>query len=231
MKSNKLFAATGKALPAVTATLIVVVLMSQAASAQTSQWKNADYDAVRDFSIQSNPGGVWSYGWTSSLGSPLNLYTVTDTTSVPGMSAWLASGTYWANPPYVAHNDTGKEVCPPKLNWCFPPAYLHLHPGQKGQLSVVRWTAPSSGKFLIEGAFEGLDRGGPTTTDVHVLVNSTKSRLSGPIANYRWPLTFQVTATVLIGDTIDFAVGFGKDGNWNGDSTGVRFTVTRQGKD
>jgi hypothetical protein len=209
---------------------ITLLLLLPAASAQAPQWKNADYDAVRDFSIQSNPNGVWSYGWTSSLGSPLNLYTVADTTTVPGMSAWLESGTFPDNPPYVAHNGTDKKIC--GIGWCAPPAYLHVHPGQGGELTVVRWVAPSTGKFRIEGAFEGLDplKWGPATTDIHVLVNSSKSLLAGPITSYKWPLTFNLTVKVSAGDTVDFAVGFGKNGNWYGDSTGVRFAVTRLGK-
>src|SRR5262249_17316785 len=155
-------------------TAMAVALLISQVSAQNAQYKGPDYDAVTNFSIQSNPNGVWSYGWESSLGQALNLYTVTDTTTVPGMSAWLESGTYLGNPPYVAHNDTGKELCLAGFSWCLPPAYLHLHPGQDGAVSVVRWTAPASGKLLLVGAFEGLDPGGPTTTDVHVLVNSKK---------------------------------------------------------
>ena len=62
-------------------TSIALLLISLAASAQVRN-QVPDYDAVKDFSIQSNPNGVWSYGWESTLGSTLNLYTVTDTTSV-----------------------------------------------------------------------------------------------------------------------------------------------------
>jgi len=203
--------------------ILLLLAIAQLSSAQTPQITHPDYDAVRDFSIQSNPNGAWSYGWESSLGGALNLYTVTDTTSFPGMSAWLASGTYYFVPPYVAHNDTGKVLCLPGRN-CIPPAYLHVHPGPNGELTVVRWTAPSSGKFLIEGAFEGLDPSGPTT-DVHVLVNSTKSLLSGPITSYQWPLRFKLNLKVSAGDTVDFAVGFGKNGNFTCDSTGVRFAL------
>ena len=84
--------------PRVLIGFIVLLLIPQAGSAQTQNPATADYDAVRDFSIISNPNGVWSYGWLSSLGSPLNLYTVTDTTSVTGMSAWLESGTIPPSP-------------------------------------------------------------------------------------------------------------------------------------
>jgi len=203
---------------------ILFLPMAQVSSAQAPQLRTPDYDAVRDFSISSNPNGVWSYGWESSLGDTLNLYAVTDTTSTPGMSAWLEAGTYYSVPPFVAHNDTGKVLCLPG-SMCVPPAYLHVHPGPNGELTVVRWTAPSSGKFLIEGEFEGLDPNGLTTVDVHVLVNSTKSLLSGPITSYQWPLRFKLIVRVSAGDTVDFAVGFGKNGNFICDSTGVRFAL------
>jgi len=210
--------------------ILVTVLLSTAVSAQAPQWKNADYDAVRDFSIQSNPNGVWSYGWEESLGSTLNLYTLTDTTSVPGLSVWLKSGDKFGEGwPVVGHNDTEKQIC--FATACIPTTYLLLHPGQKGELIVVRWTVPSNGKFRIEGAFMGLDGTGPTTTDVHVLVNSKKSLLSGPITSYKWPLIFNLTVKVSAGDTLDFAVGFGNDHDLNCDSTGVRFAVTRLGKE
>ena len=205
---------------------ITLLLLLPVALAQAPLWNNADYDAVRDFSIQSNPNGVWSYGWEATLGEPLNPYTLTDTTTVPGMSVWYKSGADWGDGwPVLGRNDTTKRIC-----WrtvCIPPAYLLLHPGRSGESSVLRWTAPSTAKFLIEGAFMGLDFVGPTTTDVHVLMNSKKSLLSGPITSYKWPLTFNMTVKVSAGDTIDFAVGFGKDRDLNCDSTGVRFAVTQ----
>jgi hypothetical protein len=205
--------------------------MTQALPAQTLSPGPAparvQYDAVKDFSITANPNGVWTYGWTSSLGSPLTPYTVTDTSTIPGISAWLAAGTYSANPPYVAHNDTGVVICP---GFCVPPNDLHLHPGPNGEYSVVRWTAPSSGTIVIQGVFEGLEPDGPTSTDVHVLHNSSRSLLRGPINSYRQPLAFSgILLRVAAGDTVDFAVGFGSDGNYNGDSTGIRFVITRLG--
>src|SRR6476660_6663080 len=83
-----------------------LLLFSQVSAAQTANFVTADYDAVRDFSIVSNPNGVWSYGWTSTLGSPLNLYTVMDSTTFPGLSGWLATGMTMYAPPLVGHNDT-----------------------------------------------------------------------------------------------------------------------------
>jgi hypothetical protein len=205
-------------------TLLLMIWQPAQVQGQASAGAKS-FDAVSDFSIKANPNEVWSYGWSASLGATLKLYSVTDTTSVAGISAWLASGTYPADPPYVAHNDTATEIC--FLTVCVPPTYLHLHPGSGGQYSLVRWTAPTGGTFAISGAFEGLDFAGPTTTDVHVVVNSRESLLSGPITSYDLPLSFLFTAKLKRGDTVDLAVGLGADGTFVSDSTGVRCTITR----
>jgi hypothetical protein len=213
-----------KMLKALSIAIILFLLMTQAASAQAPQWKTADYDAARDFSIQSNPNGVWSYGWESSLGSALDLYTVTDTTSVQGMSFWSA---YLNSLPYVAHNDTDKQNCWQTV--CIPPSYLQLHPGPIGELSVLRWTAPSSGTFQMQIEFVGLDWAGPTSTYVHVLLNSKRSLLKAPITSYQLPLSFPRALLLSAGDTLDFIVDWGKDGNYNSDSTGAEVKISKLG--
>jgi hypothetical protein len=139
--------------------IALLLLIAPVASAQMGKTSTPTYDAVKDFSIRSNPSGVWSYGWESTLGSTLNLYTVTDTTSVPGMSAWLRSGTFPYYPPYVAHNETDKQICTGSV--CIPATYLDFHPGPKGELSVLRWTAPSAGKFFSAGDVRRFGSRGP----------------------------------------------------------------------
>jgi len=205
-------------------TIGVLLLIHQTGSAQTQNPATPDYDAVKDFSIISNPNGVWSYGWQSSLGSPLNLYAVTGTTTVSGMSAWLESGTYPDNPPYVAHNDTSNVIC--GSTFCVPPSYLHLHPGLNNEVTVVRWTAPSSGRFCVQGAVAGLDYVDPTTTSFYEVLDSNRILFRARIDSYKSPVFFHHVLTMSAGDTVDFAVDFGEDGNYFGDSTGIQFKVT-----
>jgi len=212
-------------IPLPVASVAVLFFFLQASSAQTQNATTVDYDAARDFSIVSNPNGVWSYGWTSSLGSPLNLYTVTDTSSVPGISAWLRSGTYYIDPPLIAHNDTDSVICVPV---CVPPAYLNVHPGPNDELTVVRWTAPTSGNFFVQGVVVGLDSGGPTTTGFYLVRNSSDILFSTQTNVYRLPVSFHHVLTLSAGDTLDFAVDFGQNGNYFGDSTGIQFKVTQE---
>jgi hypothetical protein len=201
--------------------VIALVLFLQGSSLEAEGSVAADYDAVRDFSITSNPNGVWSYGWQMPLGGSLNLYTVTDTTSVGGISAWLKSGIYAADPPFVAHNDTNHEIC--FGSFCVPASYLHVHPGPNDEITVVRWTAAADGNFFVQGSLEGLDIVQPTTT-LYLLQNS-ETLFKKAIRNSDTAF-FHRTITVSAGDTIDFAVDFGRNNNYFNDSTGIQFKLT-----
>ncbi len=199
----------------------LILLYPQAGLAQAQP--TADYDAARDFSISSNPNGVWSYGWLASLGSPLNLYTVTDSTTFSGLSAWLETGMTMYAPPLVGHNDTQATLC--YLSFCVPPAYLQLHPGVNNEVSVVRWTAPTSGTFFLEGAARGLDL--YTSTSFLALLNSEQRLFSATIIDRDPPHYFHRTLTVSAGDTVDFVVNFGHNGSYFNDSTGIQFKLTQ----
>ena len=104
-----------------------------------------------------------------------------------------------------------------------------MHPGPNNEVTVVRWTAPSSGRFRVQGAVAGLDYQYPTTTTFYEVLNSNRILVRVPIDSYRSPVFFQNVLPVSAGDTVDFAVDFGQDGNYIGDSTGIQFKVTNVG--
>jgi len=172
-------------------------------------------DIAASFSIASNPNGPWTYG--SLSGSTFTPLTVS--------SASVGSG-YWttgAGFPVVLANNTGSTVN--FSSWSLPTDMLNLHPDPTGIESDVRWTAPSSGTYSIAGLFEGVDPSGPTTTDVHVLLNGS-SLFSDNISSYLVPSAFSFLESLSAGDTVDFAVGFGTDGNYLFDSTGLAGSIT-----
>ena len=75
------------------------------------------YDAANDFSVASNPNGVWSYGYQASLGSNFQLYdaVVTDPNGATGIVQWYSpplSGNYT---PTVGYNTTSSFVNLPVL--------------------------------------------------------------------------------------------------------------------
>lgn len=170
---------------------------------------SADFNAAQDFSIDANPNGVWRYGWTQSLGGSFN-----DSTQ-PGIDA---EGGFWRNGhTNIGYNSTGQTVV--GSSYELPVGQLHLHPGQGGEVSVLRFVTPAAGQYTLSASFIGLDRA-PTTTDVHVLLNSV-SLFDGAVAAFKSGPAYQTVLTLQAGDLVDFAVGFGNNGNYISDTTGL----------
>jgi len=132
--------------------------------------------------------------------------------------------------PNVNKNETGKDIYSNEGASVYHPAktYLNMHPGPQGQVTIVRWTCPKAGKYKIDSAFRSMRFGGPpTTTDVHVLRNNTavfNAEINGHYDNGETP--FVNTYKMEKGDIIDFAVGYGTDGDYGYDSTGLRAIIT-----
>jgi len=198
---------------------ILLSLLLPAAWAQQAPQKDADYDAVRDFSIQSNPNGAWSYGYLETWGAPFTLYS-TGEICIPNVSSWRIPDCY-TDSPGIYHNETTEPVC--WMTWCLPPDYLLMDP--RSQPTNLRWTAPFSGNYVMQATFVGLDWEAPTSTSVYVLIDSKTTVLSGPIHSYAWPLTFTQRGSVRAGDTVDFIVDWGKDADFNYDATGLKVKI------
>jgi uncharacterized protein (TIGR03437 family) len=188
-----------------------------------------NYDAVRDFSIASNPNGDWSYGYSSTLRGTFTKFTYKDVNVVPGIERWgLSPDASNDINPSVNHNTTNTIVT--DTTNIFPPDMLLLHPGRVGQYSIVRWTAPRAGTYRISGAFRGLDRvSSSASTDDHILLNSGTSLFSTTIEDFDEIKPFTLTRAVAAGDTIDFAVGYGSNQAYQNDSTGLSAIITRVG--
>ena len=187
------------------------------AAAQATSWA-----AAGDFSAASNPNGAWSYGWSASRGSAFNLDTVA--TTVSGVNVWNYSATQVE--PDVFFNGTSNTINPSGTN-PIPAGTLAFHPGPLGQNAVVRWTAPSTGAYAIAATFTGRDFVGPTTTDVAVLSNGGLL-WSGEVTGYLAMQSYAASRLDLIaGDTVDFTVGFGTDGTYSYDSTGLSADISQ----
>ncbi len=135
-----------------------------------------------------------------------------------GVEAWCAKG---KTDPCVTHNGTDRTIDNLGVKWT--PGRLVFHPGEKGEYSVVRWTAPESGAADLAVAFS--DASPTATTDIHILHNG-RALLNGFIRlNNAGPETkFHEVVNVQKGDRIDCVVGFGNN-NYGADSTGLDFVV------
>lgn len=191
---------------------------------------DTSYDAFADFSPVSNPpsGSPWVYGYTWTLGGAFDIYTALRHDIDREQSV------LWTRPenfitPNVNKNISGLDII--NVDGCIlHPAttYLNLHPGQNNEFSVLRWTAPVDGTFRIDSAFKSLRFcGQATTTDAHVLYNSI-SIYDLMINEYMSAGEHEFSSTLDLnsGDTIDFVVGVGQNGNYGADSTGLRAVIS-----
>jgi hypothetical protein len=200
-------------------TLIVPTLLCLAAVALPSA--ALAYSAAGDFSTSSNPNGVWSYGWSTTLGSAFNLSS-SNTTSYAGdgLGGWLSALSPDGSP-LVLHNGTLNPIT--TQNSTFQPGQLALGPGFFLQYSVLRWTAPSSGTFSIAATFSGLSSLGDSSA-VNILHDGVSIFASNVIGTPS-PTSYSGNQNIIAGDTIDFTVGVGSDESYDEDLTALSASI------
>jgi hypothetical protein len=191
------------------------------------------YDAAADFSLASNPNGVWSYGTTGTTPTgPLTLFSTVQTNigGTPQLNGWVGTELGFGNNfPQVVENQSGSTQA--AFDVVLLPGQLTLHPAPEpsGSYAVTRFTAPMSGVYQLSTAFEGREfqgTGPATYTDVHVLLNGV-SLFDGVVHGFDSP-SDQAFATALnlsAGDRVDFSVGIGPDRTFEGDTTALSATL------
>jgi len=184
------------------------------------------FDAATGFSPTANPAAVWRYGYTTTLGGSFNLYT--ENGNYPNPDESLTQLDYWGeniqfHDPAVMHNGTG--VTQNLASVTYQPGQLAAHPGPNGEYSVIRFTAPIAGTYSLQASLTGIDFEFSTTTDVHVLVNGI-SVFDGAVTAFGSGPSYMANVPLAVGGVVDFTIGYGSNGNFIGDSTGVAAVMT-----
>ncbi len=164
----------------------------------------ATYDLAADFSIASNPNGVWSYGYEPDGGGTFTPFLLTDTFSSSDAYGWhiLANG-YGGIPAVWKNTDA---------SWNFPAGSVMLHPYQYSQAwSVARWTAPTAGTISISGMFGAGDTSGSMSYYIILNNNFITPLLSDWSDSSDKSFSF-TNVSVSLGETLDFIVGPGAGG-------------------
>jgi hypothetical protein len=189
---------------------LVGVALCGGAAAQTV------WNLSNDFSTTANPNGDWSYGSRATLGGAFQLHTLPFADC--GCAGWESGGFLGIlrNPSFQA------QTCGTVV---FTAVGVTMHPGFNGEYSVARWTAPSAGTFDVVAVFQGAETV-PTTSDAAILQNGTVV-VAAPVNGFGPPgAIFGGPFTLNQGDTLDFAVGFGANGTFDGDSTFVGVSIS-----
>jgi len=181
-------------------------------------------DAAADFSPSQNPNGPWRYGQfapvvpPAPITGPLILFPNASTLFF-GVDTWNRGIDLALRYPLVYHN--GTAVPADYGTGEIGPGELGFHPGPNGEFAVVRYTAPSSGEFLIDATFRRDDTG---AAGIYVLVDG--ETLYGSLLDSQTEVSRYLSLMDLAaGSTVDFVVGVGPDGIYNGDTVELEASV------
>ena len=147
----------------------VAALFGAAAPAATQ------YNLTQDFSVASNPNGVWSYGHTPALGGFFTLMATPRTDEVPSVPIWSWSVDGLSSPDVhfnasssnIFHADGGS----------FPPRSLWVSPGHESSsnaFAVMRFTAPSNGLYRVRSSATSYLGEHSADADYHVATNNVE---------------------------------------------------------
>jgi len=177
--------------PAMSAALVACLLSIAPATAQTT------YDALADFSLNSNPNGPWSYLYNNVLMS------ATQTNPFPGIEDWNGAvvdgygedvGKVIITTPVTLPFEGGQD------SFVFPTDYLFLTTAL-GDITV-RFVFPSSGTYAVSGSFLAVEAA-QISHSVTILLNGAPM-VSGTIATFNQSFPFSFSQTFKTGDVIDF---------------------------
>lgn len=185
-----------------TAFLLVAGVAAAPAGAQaTTHW-----NAAGDWSTTQNPNGVWTYGYSTTLGSitPYPTYqTQCEDPASPGVDCWFSTGGEAGYAGETGHNGTGAVGT---IGGIFigPGQLTEAATGNFGY-SVVRWTAPTTGTYNVMGLFGDVSRNTPVFK--YVLENSAAIFTSPGTSNQGSDTPFSFSNLALNGgSTLDFVV-------------------------
>jgi hypothetical protein len=186
------------------------------------------YDVNAAFSTVNNPNGVWTYGWADLTGSSLgSLTTYSTSATLPFgnfFQGWYDPNNYYSYTPTVYKN-YGADFNDGNVNIPALALILHGVGTSLKDLSVVEFTAPSTGQYSLSATFtcrqynigSGLVYIFKNGTDIFDNNNSYLATV-GDTATYN-----NGTLSLNAGDVIAFAVGRNGDG---GDSIELQAVFT-----
>lgn len=193
------------------------------------------FDLSSDFSVKNNPNQNWQYGYSATNSLAPEEFRLDKNVDATGtVLFWHPDSNHGPGPgyyPYIAFNPTQQSQMGSSNGWAVRAGEVAMEASNTGQYSLVRFVAPTYGTYTVSARFAGVHFG-LSTTDVHVLHNGT-SLLDADIDGYGGDASFHKVqgsnptasysgqVNLKAGDTLTFAVGYGKNKTNYGDTTGL----------
>jgi hypothetical protein len=214
--------------------LVAAALLWMACLSHSQQAKTV-FDLSADFSLQKNPNRVWQYGYSAAQSlDPMDFRLDESKDEMVPVGFWHPASNQGPGPgyyPYIAYNRSKKTEYGSRNGWAARAGQIAMEASNTGQYSIVRFVVSGNGTYKISARFEGIHFG-LSTTDVHVTHNG-RSLFEADIDGYGGDPAFHkiegASPTASYSgrvelkphDTIDFAVGYGKNHTHFGDTTGL----------
>jgi len=196
-----------------TARLIVAaaaLLIGDAAHAVT-------YDATADFQTVSNPGAVWSYGYSAGTGA-YNFTAFNAPSTIAGTVGWSEAGYNISSVPAAWINTSGSTM----YGAANGQLSLHAGPAANGDAAILRFTAAQTGNYNVTGQFFAGDVGAESGSVI--LSGQTASPLAY-FQNTTDSSSFALTSVhINAGQTLDFVIG--NNGNYYNGTTPITVFIT-----
>ena len=179
------------------------------------------FDVVGDFSTNTNPNGVWSYGWSTYAGGQFKLMTNATSDESRTEVGWWNGPTNYGDECFIDKDFSGSAFTNGSV--VYDPDTLLMDP--QSYASIARFTAPSNGTYLVTGLFriEDIDTQAHNLT---ILANGTTTNFyqftSGGSYNSEYPFLF--TTALTQDETLDFIVSC-YNGDYTDLSTGLKATI------
>jgi hypothetical protein len=177
------------------------------------------FNAVIDFPKSDK---TWEYGWSDKALSGFTPYTYRD--DDPNLTVLRSGPTVGGvGDPSVVYNKTGTTLYYGGVSITQPSDMLNLHPGPAGEYSILRWIVPRNGNYFVKAIFEGLNSAG-ASTNIVIRKNATDTLFECLINGFGQSSRHMYSnylENLVGGDIIDFCIGYGSNGNYGADSTGV----------
>jgi len=174
--------------------------------------------AAVGFSTNSNPNGVWTYGFSTNVGGTLIPYFENGSTGQ--FEYWRTN--LWLGAPNIIFNPSGTPVTSTTIT--LGARQLAFHPGPNGEVSIIRYTCTTNDAYRLVATFGGADFVGPTTTDVHILRNGVPI-FDGIVNAYGPGPSFTTNLNLVAGEQVDFVVGYGTNNNFTWDTTTIAAVI------
>ncbi|CAB4435022.1 unnamed protein product [Rhizophagus irregularis] len=189
-----------------------------------------------DFSLIHNPSSVWSYGSKPTgyhVTGTLSLFTHLDPepNDYGEIVAWFGRDTIWYTHWLGVYYNTKptdfilKE--PNTSTVAFTANGVAMHPGDDGRFSVVRFTAPKDGNYVLDTTFTHI-HSCARHSGVYIIYNNLMTLWEIDLAGPKDSRSFKTTdkgIAVRANEPIDFIVGVGLDNVFYCDMTLARVDI------